>query len=484
MSSKPHFVLTPLMSPGHYIPMMDMAKLLAEQNTLVTIILTPLVAQRMKPITDRAISSGLPIQILLLSFPTLEAGLPDGCETVDTIPSMSFYKNFLHALELLQHPYEQLLQNLNPKPNCIIVGKQLAFSAQTADKFNIPRIVFDGMNCFTLVCSHSLHLSKIFETLGEDDPFIVPGLPDKIQLTHRQLPGDFNPGQVDVKEIRERIREGEEKAYGVVINSFKELEPKYVKELKKIRGDNVWCIGPLSLCNNDDRDKAVRGNVSSINENQCLNWLDKQKPSSVIYACLGSLNRLTPPQLIELGLGLDLSTHPFIWVIRGANKPEEIENWIKENKFEERVKHKAIVVRGWSPQVLILSHPAVGAFLTHCGWNSSIEGISSGLPMICWPLFGEQFLNEILIVDALGIGFRVGAKGVTHIGDEEKYGVTVSRERVSEEIRKVMNEDEDGKEMRKKARELGKMAKMAIEKGGSSYLNLIMLVNQIKKMLN
>ncbi|XP_047336143.1 UDP-glycosyltransferase 73C4-like [Impatiens glandulifera] len=482
MSSKPHFVLTPLMCPGHYIPMIDMAKFLAEQNTFVTIILTPLVAQRMKPITDRAINSGLPIQILLLSFPTLEAGLPDGCETIDTVPSMSLFKNLFHALELLQQPYEQLIQNLNPKPNCIIVDKHLAFSAQTADKFNIPRIVFDGMNCFTLVCFHSLHISKVYESVGEDDPFIVPGLPDKIQLTRSQLPGIFNPnpGQISEKELRERIRQGEENAYGVVINSFEELEPKYVKELKKIRGDNVWCIGPLSLCNNNDRDKAERGNISSINENQCLNWLDKQKPSSVIYACLGSLNRLTPPQLIELGLGLDSSTRPFIWVIRGANKPEEVENWIKENKFEERVKDKAIVVRGWAPQVLILSHPAVGAFLTHCGWNSSIEGISSGLPMICWPLFGEQFLNENLIVDVLGIGYRVGTKGVTHIGDEEKYGVTVSRERVADEIRKVMSEDEEGKEMRKRVRELGKMAKMAIGKGGSSYLNLITLVNKLR----
>jgi UDP-glucosyl transferase 73C len=172
-----------------------------------------------------------------------------------------------------------------------------------------------------------------------------------------------------------------------------------VKEYRKAREDRVWCVGSISLCNNEYLDKVERGNKASIEEDECLKWLDSQQPCSVVYACLGSLCNLITSQLIELGLGLEESKKPFIWVIRGlAKNNEELEKWISEDRFEERIKGRGLLIRGWAPQLLILSHPSVGGFLTHCGWNSIIESISAGVPMLTWPLFGDQFMNEKLVV--------------------------------------------------------------------------------------
>ncbi|KAK4343074.1 hypothetical protein RND71_038890 [Anisodus tanguticus] len=123
---------------------------------------------------------------------------------------------------------------------------------------------------------------------------------------------------------------------------------------------------------------------------------------------LSSLSRLPTSQMKELALGLESSKRPFIWAVKHIS--DEFGKWLNEDNFEERVQKQEILILGWAPQVLILSHPSVGGFLTHCGWNSTIEGISSGLLMITWPLFAEQFCNDRLIVNVLEIGAKAGTE--------------------------------------------------------------------------
>lgn len=330
-----------------------------------------------------------------------------------------------------------------------------------------------------------MHISRVFEGKSEFDPFVVPGLPDQIEFTWALLPSPFNPGSLvssDMKDNRIKIREGELAAYGVVVNSFEELEPGYVEGHRKMVGDKVWCVGPVSLGNKKALDMAQRGNKASIDENQCLKWLNSWNAGSVVYACLGTLTHLTTPQLAELGLGLEASKMPFIWVIRGGERKEEIEKWLLEDGFEERTKDRGLLIRGWAPQVLILSHRAIGGSLTHCGWNSTLEGVCAGLPMVTWPIFSEQFFNEKLIVQVLGIGVGVGAKVVVHLCEEEKFGVLVKREDVKKAVEEVMDEGREGEERRKRARELQGKAKAAMERGGSSYTNLTLLVEDIMQL--
>ncbi|GMI64799.1 don-glucosyltransferase 1, UDP-GLUCOSYL TRANSFERASE 73C5 [Hibiscus trionum] len=483
ISDQLHFVLFPFMAQGHLIPMVDIGRLLAQRGVIVTIVTTPLNAGRVEKSIARAVDSGLPIRILQLEFPGKEVGLPDGVENIDMLYSMEDFHKFFAAVNKMEDAAERSFEELTPRPDCIISDMSLYFTGNIATKFQVPRISFHGFCCFALLCSHIVNSSKILEELkSEYEYFTVPGLPNKVELTEVQVPLiPIEPW----KEIMEPLLEADRASYGVVINTFEDLEPAYVEEYRKVR--KAWCIGPVSLSHKDELDKAERGNKASIDENQCLKWLDSQEPNSVIYACLGSISTLKSPELIELGMDLEASNKPFIWVLRGNNTTSnQVETWIKEDGFLERTKGRGLVVMGWAPQVLILSHPAIGGFLTHCGWNSTIEGISAGLPLITLPNIADQFCNEKLAVQILRIGVSLGADKPTMFGDE-KSAFMLKKENVESAIHQLMDQGNEGVQRRKRAKEFGEKANKAVEIGGSSYCGITQLIQDIiqhsKKMV-
>ncbi|KAK8492673.1 hypothetical protein V6N13_116274 [Hibiscus sabdariffa] len=476
-SARPHFVLIPFMCQGHLIPMIDIARILADRGVIVTIITTPKNFARFSSSINGAVESGLAIRVEQLRFPAAEVGLPEGCETLDNLPSMELMSSFFAALRLMQRPVEKMLEELKPRPSCIIYDRNFTWIVETASKYGIPRIWFDGKNCFSQLCCHNVTKFKVHECFSRGETFTVPGLSDRIEFTAAQLPGNLNSGSSSaMKEQMEKTMEAEGGADGVIINSFEELEPEYFESLAKAKKQNVWCVGPVSLCDRNNFYKARRGNDALLtDENQCLKWLESWPPSSVIYVCFGSLNRLTPTQLIELGLALETSKRPFIWVIRGGYKKEEMEKWLKEDGFEERIRGRGLLIRGWAPQVLILSHPSIGGFLTHCGWNSTLEGICAGVPMITWPLFSEQFMNEKLLVQILQVGVGVGIEVAVPMGEEE-FGWTVKKEEITKAVECLMEEGED---RRKRANKLAEMALRTVEAGGSSYINITLLIEYV-----
>ncbi|KAF5750445.1 UDP-glucosyl transferase 73D1 [Tripterygium wilfordii] len=481
ISGQLHFVLIPLMAQGHMIPMIDMARLIAERGVIVTLVTTPQNASRFDTIIDRAKQSGLLIRLFQIPFPCQEVGLPVGCENLDTLPSRDLLRKFYKALAMLQQPLEQFLQQQEYPPTCIISDKCLSWTSNTAKRFKIPRIVFHGMSCFSLLSSHNIKLHNAHLSVSSDsEPFLIPGLPQKVEVTRAQLPGAF-VSLPDLDDFRDKMREAESTAYGVVVNSFDELEHGCADFYRKAIKKKVWCIGPVSLTNKELLDKFERGKKSSIDEKQCLDWLDSMKPRSVIYACLGSMCRLVTSQLIELGLALEATKQPFIWVVAktGEKSYLELEKWLMEERFEERVKGRGLVIKGWAPQVLILSHPAIGGFLTHCGWNSTIEGVCSGVPMITWPQFSEQFFNEKLVVDMLRTGVCVGVEVPVRWGQEEELGVLVKKDNIIKAIDILMDKGEEGEQRRNRARDLGEMTKKSMEEGGSSHINMSFLIQDV-----
>ncbi|RVW47928.1 UDP-glycosyltransferase 73C4 [Vitis vinifera] len=220
------------------------------------------------------------------------------------------------------------------------------------------------------------------------------------------------------------MREAESTAYGVVVNTFNELEHGCVEEYAKAIKKKVWSLGPVSLSNKHNLDKFERGNKASIDEKQCLGWLDSMKPGSVVYACLGSQCRLVPAQLIELGLGLEASKQPFIWVIKTGERFSELEDWLVEE-----------------------SH---------------------------WRVLNPLWLE---------LDSRRGVLwGPVRWGDEERVGVLVKKCEVEKAVETLMDGGEEGEMRKKRARELSTSARRAMEDGGSSHVNMSILIQDITKL--
>ncbi|KAI3696725.1 hypothetical protein L6452_29233 [Arctium lappa] len=482
LSTNLHFVLFPLMAQGHMIPMVDIARLSAQRGATVTIITTPVNANRFRSIIDRAIEAKLKIRVLELELQLAKVGLPEGCENFDLLPSASLKPNLFDAMAMLEEPAEIAITGLSPPPSCIISDSGFPWTTDVANRLNIPRLVFYGPGCFAFLCIHIVMNTNILDEVGSDsDYFVLPGLPDRIEVTKPQASGWGIADSKRSQEMLDRMREAGKATYGIVVNSFEELEPKYVEEFAKAKGKKVWCIGPVSLCNKSILDITERGKKAAINERECLKWLDSRESGSVVYVCLGSLSHTCTEQSVELALGLELSNVPFIWFTR--HETDEFERWISKEGYEERIKDRGLIVRGWAPQILILSHHAIGGFMTHCGWNSTLEGISAGIPMVTWPHFAEQFLNERFIIDVLKIGVRIGAEVPVSFGEQDKIEVTVKMEDVKKAVEGLMNDEEESKSRRRRAKELGEMAKRAMEDGGSSNLNMTSMIQAITEKL-
>nr|BAO66180.1 hypothetical protein [Delphinium grandiflorum] len=476
MATKPedlHLFFIPFMAPGHMNPLIDMARLFASRGVRSSILTTPLNYARFRSTITRDVQSGLPIQTHLLTFPApSETRLPENCENVDLLPSRDLTPLFARALSLLQPQIDHLVRTLSP--DAIVTDLNFPWTAEIAEKHGIPRILFNGSCCFSMALTTAVYQVLPGVNVSSDsEPFLVTGLPDPIYVTNEQLP-IRSMRHMNLTEFFNQMREADGKTMSVVSNSFQELEPDYVVHYEKQTGKKVWTVGPVSLFNKDFESKSTRGRKSAIDEHLCLSWLDSKKPKSVLYVCFGSLCHFPNSQLQEIGLGLEESGHPFIWVIK------ESDSGGLPDGFEERVEGRGLVIKGWAPQVMILSHGSVGGFMTHCGWNSVIESVSVGLPMITWPLFAEQFYNEKFVLNVAKCGVGSGVVRGCDWGEEENIGVLVNKERVRDVVSWFMGEeDEEVKAIRARAKRLGELASETVREGGSSYENMGLFIEDL-----
>uniref|UniRef100_A0A0D9UXF2 Glycosyltransferase N-terminal domain-containing protein n=1 Tax=Leersia perrieri TaxID=77586 RepID=A0A0D9UXF2_9ORYZ len=478
-----HFVLVPMMAQGHAIPMTDMARLLAEHGVEVSLVTTPVNAGRMAGFIAGVEEVGLAVRLVEIPFPAADFGLPDGCENVDMLPSKDLFSNFLLACGALRQPLAARLreQQRRPPVSCVIADMIHWWTSDIARELGVPWLTFNGSCTFASFARHIIQRNNLLENITDDQEIVkFPGFPTPLELPKAKCPGVMCVPGID--QIRDKIYEEEMRSDGRIMNSFQELEALYIESFQQTIGQKIWAVGPMCLCHRDSNAIASRGNKASMDDTECLQWLDSKKPGSVVFVSFGSLASTEPQQLVELGLGLEASKKPFIWVIKAGKKLSEVEEWLTDG-FEERVKDRGMIIRGWAPQMMILWHQAIGLFMTHCGWNSTIEGICAGVPMITWPHFAEQFVNEKLVVDHLKIGVEIGVKGATQWGSEQKE-VKVTRDAVETAVSMLMNEGEAAQEIRMRAKDFGMKARKALEERGSSYNNIKLMIQEMGNRKN
>ncbi|KAE8672820.1 Abscisate beta-glucosyltransferase [Hibiscus syriacus] len=457
VSSPIEMFFFPFVGGGHQIPMIDMARMFASHGVISTVISTPKYAPSFRESIVRDQRSGHSISIEILCS-TDAADISDANMSATPVTDTS----------MLEVPLKKLL--LQRRPDCIVHDMFHHWAADAIDnlELDVPRIVFNGNGCFASCVRENVSSFKPHETVNSKyEPFVVPGLVDRIELTRSQLPAF--PFVADI------MQKSKENCYGVVVNSFYELEPAYVEQFKE--HNKAWIVGPVSLYNQNIADKADRGKKAAIDEQSILNWLNSKPSNSVLFISFGSVSRLAQEQINEIAHGLQASNQPFIWVIRDVFRGERTEFF---SGFEEKMKEskQGLIINGWAPQLLILEHGSVGGFMTHCGWNSTLEGVTCGVPMITWPISAEQFYNEKLVTDVLKIGVRVGSLDWLSWNVEPR--ASVGRDAVEAAVKRLMGGGREGAEMRNKARVIGEMAKKAVEGGGSSYENAVALINELK----
>ncbi|KAL6604462.1 hypothetical protein ACP70R_042889 [Stipagrostis hirtigluma subsp. patula] len=475
----PHFVIVPLVAQGHTIPMVDLARLLAERGARVSLVTTPLNAARLRGVAEQAARAKLPLELVELPFPAGVDGLPPGIENVDQVTDNDHFVPLFAALRRLAAPLEAYLRAQAAPPSCVVADWCNPWTAGVARSLGVPRLFFHGPPCFYSLCDLNAAEQGLLEcaaAAGGDEKYVVPGMPVRVEVTKATAPGFFNePGW---EQLRDECMEAMRTADGAVVNTFLDLEEQFVACYEAALGKPVWALGPFCLCNRDADAMASRGNRSSVQQSAITAWLDTMDTDSVVYVSFGSLARKLPKQLFEVGHGLEDSGKPFLWVVKESEAAApEVEEWLQA--LEARTAGRGLVVRGWAPQLAVLSHRAVGGFVTHCGWNSLLEAITHGVPVVTWPHFADQFLNERLVVDVLGVGVPVGVTAPIMIFDDE--AVAVARGDIVRAVSALMDDGEEAGERRKKAKEYGVKAHRAMEKGGSSYENLTQLIESFSK---
>ncbi|CAM0871405.1 unnamed protein product [Alopecurus aequalis] len=450
-----HIVVFPFMAKGHTVPLLHFASALSvhHKRLRVTVVTTP---GNLAFARTRLPSS---VRLAVLPFPSLPS-LPPGIESTDALPCPSLFPTFLRATALLREPFAELMASLSsPSPPLAIVSDFfLGFTRRVAADAGVRRVVFHGMSCFSMAISKSIVAGGL--TLpGCDGGFRVARMPEHLRITEAEVPHGITDGEDPVaKFVMEEASEQDVSSWGALVNSFPALDEDYVTAFQSFYQPDAraWLVGPLFLlaAEVDDEEQDPEG---------CLPWLNEQS-EPVVYVSFGTQAHVPDEQLDELARGLVQSGHPFLWAVRSGTWSPPVD-----------VGPHGRVVRGWVPQRRVLAHRAVGGFVSHCGWNSVMESLAAGKPLLAWPMMAEQHLNAKHVADIIGAGVRMDVVTVGGVP------AVVQRAEVEKKVRRLMDaEGEEGRKMRARAAWAQQAAKSAVSEGGTSHMALLKIVEELQ----
>ncbi|CAM8961877.1 unnamed protein product [Rhodiola kirilowii] len=357
------------------------------------------------------------------------------------------------------------------KIRAFVIDSFCASALEVANSFNLQTYYF--FTSGAAVLGFCLYFPKIHQ-LGFDRSF------RELKTTFLEFPGMPKISASDVPEPLLDLNdpayaytifccEQLAKASGILVNTFEGFEPDAEKGL--VDGayvpdsitPPVYYIGPLIA----DPNEQISGAVDEATR-RVFSWLDQRPKQSVVFLCFGSRGVFDEDQLKEIATGLENSGVSFLWVVKNPTKSAVEFDFDPPfpDGFLNRTENRGLVVKSWAPQVDILNHAAIGGFVTHCGWNSVLEAVVAGVPMVAWPMYAEQFVNRAMMVESMEMA----------IGIEEDENRFVSASEVERKVKELM-ESEKGRVLRQRSLEMKKMSFEALRDSGKSTAALMKLLD-------
>ncbi|GAB2299671.1 hypothetical protein Dimus_033730 [Dionaea muscipula] len=441
--------LFPLPLQGHVTPMLQLANILYSKGFSISIIHTKFNSPNPANHNPN------------FSFHPIDDGLVGGEASMGDMIALFTILN-VRCVDPLRDCLSQMMlskegDGMEPIA-CLITDTMFHFALAVADGLKLPRLALRTSNASSFVALTAFPLLKEKGYLPVQDPQSEEPVVELPPLKVKDIPqiSASNPEALFV--LATRICEETKASNGLILNTFEELEGPALARVRQEFGIPVFPIGPFHKRFPDSSTSMRRPDQTSIS------WLNTQAPKSVLYVSFGSAAAVDEAEFNEIAWGLANSKQPFLWVVRpglvrGTNCAHPLPDGVVET-----VTARGHIVE-WAPQLEVLAHPAVGGFWTHSGWNSTLESICEGVPMICLPMFADQMINARYVTDVWGIGIRLEGK-------------KLERGEIETVIRRFMVEKE-GEGMRKRVACLREQSSLCLGEGGSSYTSVEYLATQI-----
>ncbi|PWZ22471.1 Cinnamate beta-D-glucosyltransferase [Zea mays] len=402
-SAPPHLLLICFPGQGHVNPMLRLAKRIAAKGLLVTFSsISRVGAMLAASVGVSAGGDGVPVGRGRVRFEFMD----------DEDPGPDLDDLLRHLAKDGPPAFAELLErqaDAGRPVACVVVNPFMPWAVDVAADAGIPSAVLWVQSCAVFSLYYH-HVHGLVEFPPEDDldaRFTLPGLPEMSVADVPSFLLPSNPYKLLVDAIIAQFHTID-RASWVLVNSFTELEPDVAAALPGVtpRPPELIPVGPLiEVDEQHDGDGdgagsgAVRGDLMKAADD-CVEWLDAQAPRSMVYASVGSVVRLNAEEVGEMAHGLASTGRPFLWVVRPDTRP------LLPEGFLDSVAGRGTVVP-WSPQDRVLAHPSIACFLTHCGWNSTLETIAAGVPVVAFPQWGDQCTDAKFLVEELRIGVRL-----------------------------------------------------------------------------
>lgn len=440
-----HVLAVPYPGRGHVNPMMNLCKLLAATKTDHDFLISFLVTEEWLGFIE---GDPKPDQIRFRTIPNV---LPS--ELVRGNDHPGFYEAVMIKME---SPFEQLLDHIQPPVSLLMADAELLWAIPAANRRSIPVASLWTMSAsvFSMFRYFDLIQARCSQDYGVDYVNFIPGTSP---ICVRDLPTIFQGTDQRVLELALKCVSQVEKGQFLLINTVYDLESPVIDALKAKFPIPVHLIGP-AIPYYETKENVLTTQTEAVNYRR---WLDSQPAGSVLYISLGSFLSVSDTQMEEIVAGVKNSGVRYLWVARGDGL---------------RLRHTGCdtgLVVPWCDQLRVLCHNSIGGFWTHCGWNSTLEGVFAGVPMLTFPIFLDQVHNGKQIVEDWKVGWRV-------VRQVKEMGRVVTREEISDVVRKFMDpQNREAKEIRRRAREVKSMCRRVIEKGGSSEVSLGAFIKDI-----